>query len=152
MISHLETPLGWLEITTTQNGLAELKFLPTAPSRIQFPSGYGQEVADQLIAYFQGHRRQFQLQLALVGTEFQQQVWSVLTSIPFGQTKTYGQLAEVINNVKACRAVGAANGRNPVLIIVPCHRVVAAGGQLGGYSAGLNRKKWLLQHEGVTWS
>jgi methylated-DNA-[protein]-cysteine S-methyltransferase len=103
----------------------------------------------QLTAYFNHDRHQFDLPLAPVGTEFQQQVWQQLRHIPLGQTISYGTLAAMVGKPSASRAVGAANGRNPISIIVPCHRVIAANGKLTGYAGGLNRKQWLLRHEGA---
>lgn len=107
------------------------------------------DVVDQLQAYFSGQRKNFDLPLAPTGTAFQKTVWQALCGIPYGQTISYGELAQRIGNPKACRAVGLANGRNPISIIVPCHRVIGANGTLTGYGGGLPRKRWLLQHEGV---
>jgi methylated-DNA-[protein]-cysteine S-methyltransferase len=105
--------------------------------------------ARQLDEYFAGKRRDFDLPLAPTGTPFQQRVWRGLTEIGFGETWSYGQLAKRIKNPKASRAVGLANGANPIAIVVPCHRVIGANGSLTGYGGGLERKRWLLAHEGV---
>lgn len=105
------------------------------------------ETAGQLDEYFRHQRRQFSLPLARQGTPFQQQVWHYLQQIPYGQVRSYGQQAQALGKASAARAVGAANGRNPVAIIVPCHRVLAADGRLTGYAGGLAHKIWLLQHE-----
>ena len=105
------------------------------------------EAVNQLRQYFAGERQTFALPLAAAGTPFQQQVWQQLTQIPFGHTQSYGELAQRLGNKNAMRAVGAANGRNPIAIIVPCHRVIGADGKLTGYAGGLDRKIWLLQHE-----
>jgi methylated-DNA-[protein]-cysteine S-methyltransferase len=102
----------------------------------------------QLEEYFAGSRRTFDLPLALQGTPFQQRVWRALTEIPYGETWSYGQLAKRIGNPKASRAVGLANGSNPISILVPCHRVIGADGSLTGYGGGMERKQWLLAHEG----
>jgi methylated-DNA-[protein]-cysteine S-methyltransferase len=102
----------------------------------------------QLKEYFAGTRSEFDLPLKMIGSEFQQQVWRELTKIPFGQTWSYGQLAKRIGNPNGSRAVGLANGRNPIAIIVPCHRVIGADGSLTGFGGGLERKEWLLTHEG----
>ena len=102
----------------------------------------------QLQEYFAGKRREFDLPLRMEGTEFQQRVWRELTQIPFGQTRSYGQLAKRLNNPNGSRAVGLANGRNPIAIIVPCHRVIGADGSLTGFGGGIDRKEWLLSHEG----
>jgi methylated-DNA-[protein]-cysteine S-methyltransferase len=103
----------------------------------------------QLGEYFAGKRRCFDLPLRLDGTPFQMRVWRALTEIPFGETWSYGELAKRIGNPNASRAVGLANGRNPVSILVPCHRVIGADGSLTGYGGGLQRKQWLLAHEGL---
>ena len=101
----------------------------------------------QLGEYFSGTRREFDLPLRLHGTEFQQRVWTVLKEIPYGRTCSYGMLAKRLGNPNASRAVGLANGRNPISILVPCHRVIGADGSLTGYGGGLERKRWLLAHE-----
>jgi methylated-DNA-[protein]-cysteine S-methyltransferase len=106
------------------------------------------EAARQLDQYFSGRLRKFELPLQLRGTEFQRRVWNALTTIPFGETRSYSQLARDIGNPSACRAVGLANGRNPIAVIVPCHRVIGADGSLTGFGGGLPRKQWLLRHEG----
>ncbi len=103
----------------------------------------------QLSEYFAGSRRTFELPLRLQGTAFQQTVWRRLTEIPYGDTWSYGQLAARIGKPGASRAVGLANGRNPIAILVPCHRVIGADGSLTGYGGGLERKQWLLAHEGL---
>ena len=101
----------------------------------------------QLDAYFDGQLHDFDLPLAATGTAFQQRVWQALLEIPFGETRSYGQLAQHLGTPGASRAVGLANGRNPLSIIVPCHRVIGANGSLTGYGGGLERKRWLLAHE-----
>ncbi|WP_436739646.1 methylated-DNA--[protein]-cysteine S-methyltransferase [Streptomyces sp. BBFR102] len=106
-----------------------------------------QEAADQLAAYFAGTRTVFDLELRLDGTPFQRSVWELLRTVPYGETRTYGRLAEALGRPGASRAVGLANGRNPVGIIVPCHRVIGASGSLTGYGGGIDRKRALLAHE-----
>jgi methylated-DNA-[protein]-cysteine S-methyltransferase len=105
------------------------------------------EARKQLGAYFAGELRDFNLPLAAEGTPFQQRVWAVLRTIPFGSTVSYGEIARRLDLPAASRAVGAANGRNPISVIVPCHRVIGANGTLTGYGGGLERKRWLLHHE-----
>jgi methylated-DNA-[protein]-cysteine S-methyltransferase len=105
--------------------------------------------AVQLEQYFAGVRRDFDLPLSLAGTPFQREVWHALTEIPYGETVSYGELARRIGNPRGSRAVGRANNRNPVSIVVPCHRVIGADGSLTGYGGGLERKRWLLAHEGM---
>jgi methylated-DNA-[protein]-cysteine S-methyltransferase len=107
------------------------------------------EARGQLEAYFTGRLRAFDLPLAPNGTDFQRRVWSALREIPFGTTISYAELARRVSNAAAVRAVGAANGRNPIPIIVPCHRVIGTNGSLTGFGGGLHRKQWLLRHEGV---
>lgn len=105
------------------------------------------DAVSQLGAYFAGELTRFDLPLKPAGTAFQQQVWQALTDIPYGKTASYGEIANRLNKPKAVRAVGAANGRNPIGIIIPCHRVVGANGSLTGYAGGIERKQWLLRHE-----
>jgi methylated-DNA-[protein]-cysteine S-methyltransferase len=105
------------------------------------------DAAQQLRAYFAGDLKQFELRLDTGGTPFQRRVWTALLSIPYGATTTYGRLAQQLGDPRAVRAVGLANGRNPISIIIPCHRVIGADGSLTGYGGGLPRKRWLLAHE-----
>ena len=112
-------------------------------------SGF-EDVVEQLEEYFARKRTMFTVPIAPMGTTFQQRVWTELTTIPYGETRSYGQLAEAIGNRSAMRAVGAANGRNPISIIVPCHRVIGSNGTLVGYGGGLERKRFLLGLEGAT--
>jgi methylated-DNA-[protein]-cysteine S-methyltransferase len=105
------------------------------------------DAIDQLDEYFAGERDEFDLPLQPEGTEFQRAVWSALEQIPFGETRSYGEIAAAVGRPKAARAVGMANNRNPIAVVVPCHRVIGAGGALVGYAGGLERKTWLLDHE-----
>jgi methylated-DNA-[protein]-cysteine S-methyltransferase len=114
----------------------------------QDPNAFG-DVVDQLKAYWEGDLKEFEVTLSLRGTEFQQRVWRALQQIPYGHTVSYAELASEIGATGAQRAVGTANGKNPIAIIVPCHRVVAANGGLGGYGGGLDRKGFLLALEGA---
>ena len=107
------------------------------------------EAQRQLQEYFAGTRNQFTLELDFTGTDFQKQVWQALLTIPFGETRSYSQIAQQIGNPKAVRAVGAANGRNPISIIAPCHRVIGASGELTGFAGGLQAKQYLLALEGT---
>ncbi|HEX7610606.1 MAG TPA: methylated-DNA--[protein]-cysteine S-methyltransferase, partial [Solirubrobacteraceae bacterium] len=108
------------------------------------------DVAGQLAAYFAGTLTEFDVQLELAGTDFQREVWQALRAIPYGETISYGELAQRVGKPSASRAVGLANGRNPIAIIVPCHRVIGADGSLTGYGGGLARKAWLLEHEAIS--
>jgi methylated-DNA-[protein]-cysteine S-methyltransferase len=106
-----------------------------------------ERTAEQLAEYFAGERREFDLPLAARGTGFQEIVWRALLAIPFGETCSYGEIAKAIGRPSASRAVGAANGRNPISIIIPCHRVIGSTGELTGYGGGMDNKRWLLDHE-----
>lgn len=150
----VDSPLGPLTLVadTRSGGLCGLymdlqRHLPDAQRfGVPSPAPFG-EVATQLEEYFAGTRTSFEVPLALAGTTFQQRVWAALQQIPYGQTWSYGQLAALIGNPAASRAVGMANGRNPVGIIVPCHRVVGSTGKLVGYGGGVERKQRLLALE-----
>jgi methylated-DNA-[protein]-cysteine S-methyltransferase len=115
---------------------------------VQDDAGF-REVRDQLRAYFEGELHEFELPLRMKGTDFQRRVWKELMNIPFGMTISYAEQARRIGRPGAARAVGAANGRNPISIVVPCHRVIGANGTLTGYGGGLDRKQWLLEHEEI---
>lgn len=141
-----ETPLGLLRIRASDAGLTEIAFVDTRDETPR-PHPHTQRCREQLAEYFAGRRHGFDLPLAPQGTPFQQNVWAQLRGIPFGETCSYAEIAERIGQLKAMRAVGAANGRNPLSIVVPCHRVIGRNGQLTGYAGGLDRKRWLLLHE-----
>ena len=147
----LASPIGPLRLTARGDELTAL-YLPNADVPDE-PTTRASDVlalaADQLREYFAGHRRVFDVPLAPEGTGFQKIVWQALCAIPFGVTKSYGDIASAIGRPAASRAVGAANGRNPIAIIVPCHRVIGANGTLTGYGGGLPTKRWLLAHEGA---
>jgi methylated-DNA-[protein]-cysteine S-methyltransferase len=144
-------PIGNLLLTSDGSALTGLHMDPGEGFTIDPSWEEGDDVlsrtADQLRAYFAGELRQFDLPLALAGTPFQQRVWRELRRVPYGQTISYQELARRVGNPKASRAVGAANGQNPVAVIVPCHRIIASDGTLGGFGGGLERKEWLLNHE-----
>jgi methylated-DNA-[protein]-cysteine S-methyltransferase len=152
-----ESPIGDLLLTCDVNGhltglyMSQNRGTPTAePARGWLRDDRAMsEVRDQLSAYFDGRLRDFDLPLSMHGTPFQELVWEGLRAIPYGVTVSYAELADRIGRPGASRAVGSANGRNPISIIVPCHRVIAANGTLGGFGGGLDRKEWLLEHEAV---
>jgi O-6-methylguanine DNA methyltransferase len=148
-LGYLESPIGLVEIEGTRQAIIGLDFVDERRPGAQVNS-IVEEAVNQVRGYFAGTRRQFRLSLDLGGTEFQQAVWQHLLTIPFGETASYGEVALAIGRPRAVRAVGAANGRNPISIIVPCHRVLGSDGRLTGYGGGLWRKEWLLRHEG--WS
>lgn len=142
------SPIGPLVIAEDGTGISELLLRETIPvGSCEEMTPLLREAVQQLTEYFAGTRRDFALPLSLHGTPFQLADWEALCSIPYGETRSYRQIAELIGNPKACRAVGGANHRNPVLIVVPCHRVIAADGSLGGYGCGLDAKRFLLELE-----
>lgn len=150
----IDSPLGSLLLTADGRSLTGLylkgqKHFPTQKEEWRETplSELFAQTQEQLNQYFAHQRQTFDLPLAPQGTPFQQQVWQLLRQIPFGETTSYGTLAQRLGQSTASRAVGAANGRNPISIIVPCHRVVATSGKLTGYAGGVDRKQWLLQHE-----
>lgn len=148
--THVESPIGNLLLRSDGEALTGLWMGPSDKERDpswQRDDPWFAQVQIQLAAYFAGDRQDFDLPLVLRGTEFQERVWHALGTIPFGETISYGELADRIGAPKAVRAVGAAVGRNPISIIVPCHRVVGSDGRLTGYGGGLERKRWLLDHE-----
>jgi methylated-DNA-[protein]-cysteine S-methyltransferase len=144
--AFLKTPIGHLEVTGSENGIRSLYFLDFKVKPQHVPSCL-RACITQLEAYFHGTRQSFELKLDLEGSPFQIAVWNELLKIPYGHTISYLELARRMNNEKASRAVGGANGHNPVSVIVPCHRVIGSNGRLVGYRGGLKRKKWLLEHE-----
>jgi methylated-DNA-[protein]-cysteine S-methyltransferase len=150
----VDSPVGELLLggVAGSSGLRRLWFLDGEAADVADPSWARDDDAFpdarlQLDEYFAGERREFDLELDLIGTEWEQRVWNALLSIPYGETRSYGELASEIRTIRAARAVGMANGRNPVAVIVPCHRVIGAGGQLTGYGGGLARKRTLLDLE-----
>jgi methylated-DNA-[protein]-cysteine S-methyltransferase len=151
-VTTIDSPVGPLTLTAVDGRLTGLSMdgqqhrepIPAEWPRDRAPF---REVIDQLAAYFAGDLRTFELPLHLDGTDFQRSVWAQLRGIPYAETISYGELAARIGNTNASRAVGLANGRNPVGIIVPCHRVIGADGSMTGYGGGVERKMWLLEHE-----
>ena len=150
----LDSPLGELLMTSNGCSLTGLYLKGQKHFPQQTQDWYEEVEAEplrqtqkQLSEYFAHQRSCFDLPIEPLGTDFQKQVWQLLPKIPFGTTISYGRLAQMIGQPTASRAVGSANGRNPISIIVPCHRVIAANGQLTGYAGGLERKQWLLKHE-----
>lgn len=141
------TPLGPLVVTANAKGIESVLFRDLSEAPDHSNDSLLQDCKAQFDAYFKGTLQRFDLPLAAVGTEFQQAVWQQLSKIPFAELRSYSHIAQALNNPKAVRAVGAANGRNPLTIIVPCHRVIGANGTLTGYAGGLERKDWLLKHE-----
>ena len=153
--TSIQTPIGQAFVAKSEIGVCritinnETKFQKgLAPNAVENPAAFLQE-SIELSEYFAGKRTEFTFPLDMQGTEFQQKVWSALLEIPFGLTWSYGQLAKYIGAPEAAQAVGAANGQNPIGLVVPCHRVIGANGDLTGYAGGIEIKRWLLQHEGA---
>lgn len=151
--THMQSPIGELLLTSDGKALTRLymqnqKYADASQPDWQRDESLFVDVCEQLASYFAGKRKMFDLPLAPAGTDFQHGVWQALREIPYGQTTSYGELAKGLGKAKASRAVGMANGRNPISIIVPCHRVIGADGSLTGYGGGIERKRWLLAHEG----
>jgi methylated-DNA-[protein]-cysteine S-methyltransferase len=147
--AFVESPVGEILLTAEAGALTRLYMRPpfdVDPAWEHDPGALA-EPARQLEQYFAGERRDFDLELAPAGTPFQRQVWDLLLAIPYGETTTYGALALALGDARKVRAVGLANGRNPISIVVPCHRVIGADGSLVGYGGGLERKRALLAHE-----
>ncbi|MFV8225277.1 methylated-DNA--[protein]-cysteine S-methyltransferase [Christiangramia aquimixticola] len=144
--ARFKTPLGTAEIRGSEEGICSIKILEGDPGITEIPLEL-QPAVEQLEAYFAGELKDFHLKLDPKGTEFQKQVWKKLAEIPFGTTTSYLQLSKELGNEKAIRAVAAANGKNPLWIVIPCHRVIGSDGSLTGYAGGLHHKKWLLEHE-----
>ena len=152
--SFLESPIQQLMLTSDGESLTGLRMIehrhaPTMTSDWKLDDSVipFAEVKPQLAAYFNGELTEFDLPLNLQGTDFQRMIWRQLQKIPFGQTMSYGEMAQRIGNPNGARAVGAANGRNPISIIIPCHRLIGSTGKLTDYGGGLERKEWLLAHE-----
>ena len=145
----IKLPLGMAKIIGDESGIAEISVLDEGTVSIKTPKVL-QECVSQLQDYFEGKRTEFDFKLNPKGTEFQQRVWQELRNIPFGKTMSYLDLSKKLGDVKAIRAVASANGKNPLWIVIPCHRVIGTDGSLTGYAGGLWRKKWLLEHENPT--
>jgi len=157
-IDYIDTPLGLFEFMSTDKGICQAIF---CGDKVSDEKTYRNEKAptktnditalckQQLTEYFVGKRQTFTVPLDPQGTSFQQSVWHCLSKIPFGEITSYGDIAKMLNNPRASQAVGGANGRNPITLIVPCHRVIGGNGSLTGYAGGIERKLWLLNHEGA---
>jgi methylated-DNA-[protein]-cysteine S-methyltransferase len=147
-MNYLDSPLGLIEIVGNHKAVTGLNFVHQ--KRVSHPvsNTVVDAALDQLKEYLNGTRTAFSIPLELQGTFFQKQVWQALLKVGYGETVSYKHIAEAIGNPRAVRAVGAANGKNPVAIIVPCHRIIGSNGSMTGYSSGIWRKEWLLRHEG----
>ncbi len=147
--AFINSPLGITKIVGDENGVAIISVLSEGKLSTKIPNEL-HEAVTQLQEYFDGKRKDFDFKLNPKGTDFQQKVWQELLNIPFGKTMSYMDLSKKLGDVKAIRAVASANGKNPLWIVVPCHRVIGTDGSLTGYAGGLWRKKWLLEHENPT--
>jgi methylated-DNA-[protein]-cysteine S-methyltransferase len=147
--TYIKTPLGIATLIGDENGVSVISVSDEGEVSAIIPVTLREAVA-QLHDYFDGKRNDFTFKLNPKGTEFQQKVWSALLEIPYGKTRTYLEQSKILGDVKAIRAVASANGKNPLWIVVPCHRVIGTDGSLTGYAGGLWRKKWLLEHENPT--
>lgn len=144
---YYKSPLGILEIIGTVKALSGLHFVEKAEKDDPNAPACLVECRCQLDEYFKGKRRKFDIKTELRGTEFQKKVWKELYKVPYGRTVSYGEMAKSIRNPKAVRAVGGANGKNKIVIIYPCHRVIGSNGSMVGFGGGVWRKEWLLEHE-----
>jgi methylated-DNA-[protein]-cysteine S-methyltransferase len=143
----INSPLGFTKIVGDENGINSVTVLNSTEKVTDIIPIELEDCIIQLNEYFKGKRNQFDLKLNALGTDFQKKVWKHLEQIPYGKTVSYLELSKQIGDVKAIRAVANANGKNPLWIIVPCHRVIGSDGSLTGYAGGLYRKQWLLEHE-----
>lgn len=145
--AYLDSPIGLMEFGATVDALTALYFVE-GPRHESSSQPILADAIAQMRAYLAGDRQHFDLPLAFDGTDFQRRVWQALLTVPYGETTSYQAIANTLDNPKAVRAVGAANGQNPISVIAPCHRIIGSDGNLTGYGGGLWRKEWLLRHEG----
>lgn len=146
-IAYYKTPIGIAKIEGNTQGITSITVMDTDQQPSQNIPSCLQACVQQLQEYFEGNRKQFTVTLNPSGTEFQKKVWQALQTVSYGKTSTYLKQSKAMGNVKAIRAVAAANGKNPIWIIIPCHRIIGTDGSLTGYAGGIWRKKWLLSHE-----
>lgn len=147
---HFNSPLGWLELVASDHALTVIQYLNNKPNPVQTPQHpVFEQTTNQLSRYFNNELKHFTIPVSTEGTPFQKTVWEALRSIPFGSTITYGKLAKRLGDPNKVRAVGRANGKNPIPIIIPCHRVIGSDKKLTGYAGGIERKRFLLEHEGA---
>ncbi|QIA10014.1 methylated-DNA--[protein]-cysteine S-methyltransferase [Draconibacterium halophilum] len=145
--NYINSPIGWLELEATANALCAVRFKSVEGiASTEIPEILNQ-TRIQLEEYFSGERKEFNLNIEPHGTEFQQKVWNFVERVKFGTTASYLDIAKQTGSDKNTRAVGLANGKNPIPIIIPCHRIIGSSGKLTGYAGGIERKRWLLNHE-----
>ena len=143
----INSPLGYIKIVGDNDGITQVTVLNTEEKATDIIPSVLEDCVIQFNEYFEGSRKQFDLKLNPQGTDFQKKVWELLKNIPSGKTLSYLQLSKQLGDIKAIRAVANANGKNPIWIIIPCHRVIGTNGKLTGYAGGLHRKQWLINHE-----
>lgn len=143
----INTPIGWLQLTSTKEALLALTFVEEEGEWSKTQVGVLTDASNQLQEYFAGNSKTFDIKLSPEGTDFQQKVWLLVKEVEFGETASYLDIAKQSGSKKNTRAVGLANGKNPIPIIIPCHRIVGSNGKLTGYAGGLEKKRWLLHHE-----
>ncbi|MEP0006850.1 MAG: methylated-DNA--[protein]-cysteine S-methyltransferase [Balneola sp.] len=146
-VSYLETPIGYLRILSNGSGITGIKFMDFDGP--EDPDIHTESAKTQLKEYFGNKRDRFDLNLLPEGTDFEQKVWSQLNNIPHGTTTSYGKIASHLGDKNFSQAVGSANGKNPIAVVIPCHRVIGSDNKLVGYAGGMERKEWLLKHEGA---
>jgi len=145
--TYYESPIGLVEIMGSEKGITHLSFVEKKSTTDEVTAAFAEKWKRQIREYFEGQRTSFDVPLSLEGTDFQKKVWAGLGTIPFGRTVTYKDIAALVGNDKASRAVGNSNHVNKIAILIPCHRVIQSNGDLGGYATGNWRKKWLIEHE-----
>lgn len=146
-VTYYRTPIGTAKIEGDKNGIRSITVIDEKiETPLNIPSSL-QNCVQQLDEYFNGNRTEFNLKLNPQGTNFQKRVWKELLNVPYGKTRSYLEQSKKLGDVKAIRAVASANGKNPIWIVIPCHRIIGSNGSLTGYAGGLWRKKWLLEHE-----
>ena len=149
-IAVIKSPIGYLKLEASETGLKSCSILSEKEAMSCVNCGLSpflEDVIEQLQDYFKGDRETFEIEFDLEGTDFQKRVWNALTTIPFGKTISYSEFALQLGDLKAIRAVASANGKNPIGIIIPCHRVIGSDGSLTGFAWGIDKKQWLLEHE-----
>jgi methylated-DNA-[protein]-cysteine S-methyltransferase len=146
-ITYYKTPIGTAKIIGDENGITSVSVIDEEIETSKKIPTCLKDCVQQLEEYFKGERTNFTVKLNPQGTEFQQKVWVELLNVPYGKTRTYLEQSKQLGDVKAIRAVASANGKNPIWILIPCHRIIGSNGSLTGYAGGIWRKKWLLKHE-----
>ncbi len=144
---YYNSPIGSLKIIASENAVDQIQFLTrNFPSSIP-KTNYGKKIKQELDQYFKGSRSKFTLKFKAEGTQFQKDVWNAMKKVKYSKTVSYQDIAKMVHRPKAVRAVGTACGRNPLPIVIPCHRIITSDGKLGGYGGGIKKKEWLLNHE-----